>query len=102
MDPHLLGGVDKKKRTKRLMRNYMDDLVNGRKEKFVGYFDGNNYIQHNPLVADNLAGLLAGFQALAKQGLAIKYTKVHQNFRRRELRTCCFRGYLRRQAVIVL
>src|ERR1700730_11344637 len=30
------------------------------------------------LVADNLTGLFAGLQALAKQGLAVKYDRVHK------------------------
>ncbi len=57
----------------------MDDILHGRRETFASYFDGNNsYIQHNPLVADNLTGLFAGLRALAKQGLALKYDRVHR------------------------
>jgi predicted SnoaL-like aldol condensation-catalyzing enzyme len=41
----------------------MNDLLNGRRDKFPGYFDGNNYVQHNPQVADGLTGLVAGLQA---------------------------------------
>lgn len=70
--------LDKTEANKALMKAYMDDLLQGRREKFTGYFDGNNYIQHNPLVADNLTGLFAGLQALAKQGLAVKYDRVHR------------------------
>jgi predicted SnoaL-like aldol condensation-catalyzing enzyme len=40
--------------------------------------DGNNYIQHNPWVADNLTGLLAGLQALAKEGKTVKYQRVEK------------------------
>lgn len=63
---------------KTLMRRYMDDLLNGRRDKFAGYFDGNSYIQHSPLIADNLTGLFAGLAALAKQGLTVKYDKIHR------------------------
>jgi predicted SnoaL-like aldol condensation-catalyzing enzyme len=76
--PTELTDLDKTEANKALMKNYMDDLLQGRKEKFAGYFDGNNYIQHSPLVADNLTGLFAGLQALAKQGLAVKYDRVHK------------------------
>jgi predicted SnoaL-like aldol condensation-catalyzing enzyme len=69
--------LDKTGVNKNLMKSYMDDLLKGRREKFASYFDGNNYIQHSPLVADNLTGLFAGLQELAKQGLAVKYDKVH-------------------------
>ena len=57
----------------------MDDLLQGRRDKFPSYFDGNNYIQHNPWVADNLTGLVAGLQTLAKEGKAVKYTRAHKS-----------------------
>jgi predicted SnoaL-like aldol condensation-catalyzing enzyme len=76
--PTAASDLDKTQANKALMQTYMDDLLHGRKEKFTSYFDGNNYIQHSPLVADNLTGLFAGLQALAKQGLQVKYERVHQ------------------------
>ncbi len=76
--PTTASDLDKTEANKVLMQTYMDDLLNGRRGKFASYFDDNNYIQHNPLVADNLTGLFAGLQALAKQGLAVKYERVHQ------------------------
>ena len=49
------------------MRNFVEDiLVNGRMEKLAGYFDGDNYIQHNPQIPDQLSGLGATLEALAK------------------------------------
>jgi predicted SnoaL-like aldol condensation-catalyzing enzyme len=76
--PTAVSDLDKTEANKLLMQTYMDDLLNARKDKFSGYFDGNRYIQHNPLVADDLTGLFAGLQALAKQGLAVKYHRVHK------------------------
>jgi predicted SnoaL-like aldol condensation-catalyzing enzyme len=76
--PTMVSDLDKTEANKALMQTYMNDLLNGRKDKFPGYFDGNNYIQHNPWVADGLTGLVAGLQALAKQGLAVKYQRVHK------------------------
>jgi len=76
--PTTASDLDQTEANKALMQTYMDDLLQGRKDKFSGYFDGNNYIQHNPLVADNLTGLFAGLQALAKQGLQVKYDRVHK------------------------
>src|SRR5947207_3050424 len=70
--------LDKTEANKALMQTYMDDLLQGRRDKFASYFDGNNYIQHSPLVADNLTGLFAGLRALAQQGLAVKYDRVHK------------------------
>jgi len=76
--PMTVSELEKTEANKKLMQRYMDDLISGRRENFRGYFDGDNYIQHSPLVADNLTGLFAGLQELAKQGLAVKYTKVHR------------------------
>lgn len=76
--PTTISDLDKTAANKALMSAYMDDLLSGRREKFPGYFDGNNYIQHNPWVADNLSGLIAGLQALAKDGLAVKYDRVER------------------------
>jgi predicted SnoaL-like aldol condensation-catalyzing enzyme len=76
--PTTASDLDKTEANKALMQTYMDELLQGRRDKFASYFDGNNYIQHSPLVADNLTGLFAGLQALAKQGLAVKYERVHK------------------------
>ena len=76
--PTTASDLDKTEANKTLMHTYMDDLLQGRRDKFAAYFDGNNYIQHSPLVADNLTGLFAGLQALAKQGLQVKYGRVHK------------------------
>ena len=75
--PTVAADLEQTAANKALMQAYMDDLLSGRRDKFPGYFDGNNYIQHNPWVADNLTGLIAGLQGLAKQGLAVKYNRVH-------------------------
>jgi predicted SnoaL-like aldol condensation-catalyzing enzyme len=75
--PTTASDLDKTGANKALMRQYMDDLLNQRKETFPSYFDGINYIQHNPWVGDQLTGLAAGLQALAKQGSTVKYDRVH-------------------------
>jgi predicted SnoaL-like aldol condensation-catalyzing enzyme len=76
--PTTASDLDQTEANKALMQTYMDDILHGRRDKFAGYFDGNNYIQHNPWVADGLTGLVAGLQSLAKQGLVVKYERVHQ------------------------
>lgn len=64
---------------KTLVKNFVDDiLVNGKMEKLAGYFDGDNYIQHNPLVPDQLSGLGKALGEWAKQGITIKYDKIHK------------------------
>jgi predicted SnoaL-like aldol condensation-catalyzing enzyme len=64
---------------KTLVRAFVDDiLVNGRMGKLASYFDGDNYLQHNPAVADGLSGLGAALEAMAKAGMVMKYERVHK------------------------
>jgi predicted SnoaL-like aldol condensation-catalyzing enzyme len=64
---------------KSLVKSFVDDiLVNGRMEKLTGYFNGDNYIQHNPQIGDGLSGLGKALEAMAKQGVTMKYDKIHQ------------------------
>jgi predicted SnoaL-like aldol condensation-catalyzing enzyme len=70
---------DKTEANRTLVRAFVDDvLVNGRMETLGGYFDGDNYIQHNPQIPDGLSGLGAALQALAKRGITMKYDRIHQ------------------------
>lgn len=71
--------LDKTEVNNNLVRNFVDDiLVNGKMEKLAGYFDGDNYIQHNPNIPDQLSGLGATLEALGKQGIFLKYDKIHR------------------------
>ncbi len=64
---------------KTLVRAFVDDiLVNGRMDKLAGYFDGDHYIQHNPQIADQLSGLGAALQAMAKAGVTMQYDDIHK------------------------
>lgn len=63
---------------KTLVRSFVDDiLVNRRLDKLAGYFNGDRYIQHNPQIADGLSGLGNALEAMAKQGITMKYDKIH-------------------------
>jgi predicted SnoaL-like aldol condensation-catalyzing enzyme len=71
--------LDQTGRNKQLVRQFVEDiLVNGRMEKLVGYFDGDNYIQHNPQIGDGLSGLGSALQAWAAQGITMQYNRVHK------------------------
>lgn len=71
--------LDKTESNKTLVKNFVEDiLVNGKMERLAGYFDGDNYIQHNPQIPDKLSGLGATLEGLAKQGIFLKYDKVHR------------------------
>ena len=71
--------LDKTAANKLLVSSFVDDvLVNGRMNRLAGYFDGDNYLQHNPQIPDKLSGLGAALQAMAKAGVTMKYDKVHK------------------------
>jgi predicted SnoaL-like aldol condensation-catalyzing enzyme len=71
--------LDRTAPNKAIVRSFVDDiLVNGRMDKLAGYFDGDNYLQHNPAVADGLSGLGAALAAMAKAGVSMKYERVHK------------------------
>lgn len=76
--PNTATDLDKTTANKALVRTFVDDiLLGGKMEKLVSYFDGDNYIQHNPQIADQVSGLGAALQALAKQEVSMKYDRVH-------------------------
>lgn len=71
--------LDKTASNKELVKNFVNDiLVNGKMEKLSGYFDGDNYIQHNPQIADQLSGLGKALEYLASIGVTMKYDTVHK------------------------
>jgi predicted SnoaL-like aldol condensation-catalyzing enzyme len=64
---------------KKLVKQFVEDiLVNGKMDKLAGYYDGDNYIQHNPAIPDKVSGLGKTLAELAKQGIMLKYDKVHK------------------------
>jgi predicted SnoaL-like aldol condensation-catalyzing enzyme len=71
--------VAKTEENKNLVRQFVDDiLVNAKMDKLAGYFNGDNYIQHNPQIPDQLSGLGNTLGELAKQGITLKYDKIHK------------------------
>ncbi len=76
--PSMASDLDRTEANKQRVRAFVDDiLVHGRMERLADYFDGDRYLQHNPQIADGLSGLSAALQALASQGVAIKYDRIH-------------------------
>lgn len=64
---------------KKLVASFVDDiLVNGRMAKLGGYFNGDQYTQHNPQIADGLSGLGKALETMAKAGVTMKYDRVHK------------------------
>ena len=71
--------LDKTVANKALVRAFVDDiLVNGRMDKLAGYYDGDNYIQHNPAIGDGLSGLGRALDEMAKAGVTMKYDQIQK------------------------
>lgn len=71
--------IEKTKENKALVKDFVTDiLMKGKMDKLQGYFDGDNYLQHNPQVADGLSGLGKALEYMASQGITMKYDKIHR------------------------
>ena len=71
--------LNKTAANKKLVQGFVDDvLVNGKLDKLASYFDGDNYVQHNPQIGDGLSGLGSALLAMAKAGVTMKYDKIHK------------------------
>ena len=70
--------LDKTCENKKLVATFVHDVLMGEHpENLTNYFHGNNYIQHNPSIADGLDGLGAALQAMAEAGVAMVYDTNH-------------------------
>lgn len=77
--PTAVSDLSNTEANKAIARSFVDDiLVNGKMDKLAGYFDGDNYIQHNPNIPDQLSGLGKALEAMAKQGITMKYDSIHK------------------------
>ena len=77
--PTSANDLEKTEPNKTLIAQFLDDvLVNGRMEKMAAYFEADHYIQHNPQIPDKVSGLASAFEAMARQGIHVKFTKVHK------------------------
>ncbi|HEY3473144.1 MAG TPA: nuclear transport factor 2 family protein [Anaerolineales bacterium] len=71
--------LERTEENKAMVRQFVEDiLVNGKLDSLPGYFDGDNYIQHNPQIADGLTGLGQTLQFMAEHGITMRYDKIHK------------------------
>lgn len=71
--------LDKTAANKAFVQAFVEDiLVNGKMDKLAAYFDGDNYLQHNPQIGDGLSGLGKALSVLAKAGISLKYDRIHK------------------------
>lgn len=77
--PATSADLGKTEENKKLVNRFVDDiLVNGKMDRLAGYYNGDNYIQHNPNIPDNVSGLGKALGELAKQGITMKYDTIHR------------------------
>lgn len=70
--------LDKTAENKAIIKDFIETiLLGGQFDKLPHYFDGDNYIQHNPMVPDGVSGLGQGLAEMAKQGMIMKYDQLH-------------------------
>lgn len=71
--------LDRTGANKDLVRAFVDEvLVSGRVNRLETYLNGDHYLQHNPQIADGLAGLTAALSAMAAQGITMRYERIHR------------------------
>ncbi|HHI70312.1 MAG TPA: hypothetical protein ENJ91_04870 [Rhodobacteraceae bacterium] len=74
-----ISDLDKTKENKALVQDFVDTiLIRGDMARLGDFFDGNAYVQHNSQIGDGLDGLGAALTAMAKQGITMKYDRIHQ------------------------
>lgn len=70
--------LDKTQANRELVKNFVQDVLMGKNpNKLQEYFNGDNYIQHNPSIADGLSGLGKALDDMAKKGITMKYDTIH-------------------------
>lgn len=71
--------ITKTEANKTLVKNFVSDiLVDGNMDVLGNYFDGDNYIQHNPSIGDGLSGLGEALDDMAANGIEMIYTTIHK------------------------
>lgn len=71
--------LNKTEENKTLVKTFVEEiLVQGKMEKLADYFNGDNYIQHNPQIPDQLSGLGNALKELTQKGIHLKFNKIHK------------------------
>ncbi|MEM7269095.1 MAG: nuclear transport factor 2 family protein [Pseudomonadota bacterium] len=79
--PTEISDPDKTAANKALVEAFARDILMGENPGAITDYIApgpENYLQHNPMVGDGLAALGAAMKAMAEQGSAMAYTKVHK------------------------
>ena len=63
---------------KKLVENFLNDILYAHQNNFTDYINPEKYIQHNPDAADGLEGFGAFLQKLAANGEVMVFEKTHR------------------------
>jgi len=76
--PTVATDLDRTAANKALVRGLIDDVFYGhRYDSLTDYISAETYIQHNPSMADGLAGLTAGMAAMTAAGMTMEFSETH-------------------------
>lgn len=71
--------LDKTEYNKNIVRHMVEAVLIGKQlDKSSDYVNTENYYQHNPNMGDNLSGFATALEKMAKQDMAMEYTKLHK------------------------
>ncbi|GGG52176.1 nuclear transport factor 2 family protein [Paenibacillus radicis (ex Gao et al. 2016)] len=77
--PVMIKDIGKTDANKAYVKNFVEDIMIGKNRSLLTtYFNGDNYIQHDPHIADGLSGLAAAVKVMEEQHIEMQYTYVHQ------------------------
>ncbi len=78
------GAVDiedyaKTEKNRVLIERFAEDILVGENYANIGdYFDGDNYIQHNPQIGDGLSSFGKAMEQMANDGVVMNFTTIHK------------------------
>ncbi|HIH03623.1 MAG TPA: SnoaL-like domain-containing protein, partial [Methanoregulaceae archaeon] len=79
--PTQVGDLDKTAENKARVRDFTTSVLLGQHpERLSSFFEGDTYIQHDPLVADGVSGLTAALRDFAARGMAIHFNRTRMVF----------------------
>lgn len=74
-----ISDLKKTKANKKIVKEFVEKvIINHEMDKLTTYINPEQYIQHNPAIADGLEGFGAAMKYFAEQELVMEFTKVHK------------------------
>lgn len=77
--PTEITDLDQTEANNELVRSFVEDVLMGKApERISEHISTEGYAQHNPNIADDLEGLTAALEAMAEQGITLRYDTLHR------------------------